>query len=159
MDNYITKKKYDELNKRIKHIREVELPEASKSKLLAAEEGDLKENAGYHAAKERMQLLAIQLGELEEMVASPKFIEDLNIKGDIVTLGTIVKVLDLKLKRETEYSILGPGDSDADNNIISFQTPIARGLMRKKPGDQCDIPTPSGMKSYKILSVRTYAAG
>lgn len=157
MDNYITKKRYDVLIKEIKQIREVELPAVSKAKLLAAQEGDLKENGGYHAAKERMELLMKKLEDYEGFISGPTFIEDLNIKGDIVTLGTVVKVMDVDAKKEIRYSILGSADADPINNIISFQTPIARGLIRKKTGDQCEIPTPGGVKRYKILEVAKYS--
>lgn len=156
MDNYITKKRYDELLREVKQIREIELPAVSKAKLLAAEEGDLKENGGYHAAKERMELLMKKLEDYEGFVSSPTFIDDLNIKGDLVTLGTQVKVLDLQSNKESEYIILGPADADPDNNRISFQTPIARGMMRKKIGDQCEIQTPRGSKRFKILQIRKY---
>lgn len=158
MDNYITKKRYDELMKEVKQIREKELPAVSKAKLLAAEEGDLKENGGYHAAKERMELLMKKLEDYEGFVSGPTFIDDLNIKGDLVTLGTVVKVLDLQSNKEARYSILGPADADPDNNIISFQTPIARGMIRKKVGDTCDIQTPKGSKRLKILEIRKYSA-
>ena len=159
MDNYITKKRYDQLMKDIKRIREIDLPEVAKAKLLAAQEGDLKENAGYHGAKERMELLMKRLEDFEGFVSSPTFIEDLNVKADQVTLGTTVKVLDLQTNKESEYHILGPADADPDNNIISFQTPIARGLIRKKTGDRCDVQTPGGSKQYKVLAIRKYSAG
>ncbi len=159
MDNYITKKRYDELLKEVKRIREKELPAVSKAKLLAAEEGDLKENGGYHAAKERMELLMKKLEDYEGFVSSPTFIDDLNIKADLVTLGTAVKVLDLQSNKEARYSILGPADADPDNNIISFQTPIARGMIRKKVGDTCDIQTPKGAKRLKILEIKKYSTG
>src|SRR3990167_2565954 len=151
MDNYITKKRYDALMQEVKHIREVELPEVSKAKLLAAEEGDLKENGGYHAAKERMELLMKKLEDYEGFVTGPKFIDDIAIKGDVVTLGTVVRVQDLQNNSESEYCILGSADADPDKNIISFQAPIARGLIRKRVGDQCDVQTPRGTKRYKIL--------
>ncbi|MBI4179949.1 transcription elongation factor GreA [bacterium] len=156
MENYITKKRFDELNKEIKHLREIDLPEVARAKLAAAEEGDLKENTGYHAAKERMAILTTKLAELEGMTAGPRFIEDLNVKADVVTIGTTVRVKDLKTSKESSYIILGPADSDPDKNVISFQTPIARGLIRKKPGDTCSIPTPRGTLSFKILSIQKY---
>lgn len=157
MDNYITKKRYDFLIKEIKRISEVELPAVSKAKLLAAQEGDLRENGGYHAAKERMLLLGAKLDEMGSMTANPTFIEDMSIPGNVVTLGTVVKVQDLKTNEEVVYSILGPADADPDKNIISFQTPIARGMIRKKAGDVCDIATPGGLKKFKILSVKKYS--
>ncbi len=156
MDNYITRGKYAEVSRRVKRLQEVEIPEVAKAKMLAAEEGDLRENGGYHAAKERLELLGQQLEELQQYLISPKFIEDIQISGDLVTLGTVVKVQDVKTQQVVEYSILGPADSDPDNNILSCQTPIARGLMRKKAGEECKIPTPGGIKVFKILGVRRY---
>ena len=158
MDNYITKKRFDALMKEVKQIREVELPAVSKSKLLAAQEGDLKENGGYHAAKERMELLMKRLEEYEGYVSGPTFIDDLPVKADMVTLGTVVKVLDLQTNKESKYSILGVADSDPENNVISFQTPIARGMIRKKSGEVCEIPTPKGIKKFKILHISKYSA-
>lgn len=159
MDNYITKKRFDQLMQEVKQIREVELPAVSKAKLQAAEEGDLKENGGYHAAKERMELLMKKLEDYEGFVVGPTFIDDISIKGDVVTLGTIVRAINLKTNQETTYSILGAADADPDNNIISFQTPIARGMIRKKVGDQCEIQTPGGTWKLKILEIKKYLAG
>ena len=159
MDNYITKKRFDDLTKQIKQIREVELPQVSKAKLLAAQEGDLRENGGYHAAKERMLLLSNKLEEMDALVSNPTFIEDMSIPGNIVTIGTVVAVQDLKTNQQIRYSILGPADADPEKNIISVQAPIARGLIRKKAGDICDVVTPGGTKKFKILDIKKYTGG
>ena len=82
--------------------------------------------------------------------------DELLIPGNIVSLGTSIKVLDLDTHKEMVYHILGPADADLKNNIISFQTPLAKGFITKKEGDTVTIQIPDGSKKFKILKIEKY---
>lgn len=158
MENFVTRKRFEQIQLEIKQIREKDLPEVARAKKTAAEEGDLKENAGYHGAKERMDMMMAKLTDLEEYALAPSFIDDLKIDANRVTIGTRVKVRDLKSKEESEYTILGPADADPENNVISYLTPIARGLMRHQVTDVCQLKVPSGIIDVKILEIKKFNA-
>ncbi len=158
MRNLMTRKRYDELTAILKKMREEEIPAVSKLKLAAAEEGDLRENAGYDAAKSKLDLLQARAADYEDMLAGVEFIEDLAVGGEIVSVGTIVEITDQETGEQEKYTILGPADSDPENGVISFQTPLARGMIGKAAGTVCEITLPHGIKKAKIDSISVYKA-
>ena len=158
MQNFITKTTYEKLIKQLKNINDIEIPRVSKEKLEAARQGDLSENAEYDAAKEKLDFLHHRFHQLQTRVSNPVFIDDLNIPGTVVSIGTIVSVEDTESGEEETFIILGVEDSNADKNIISFQSPIAKGIIGKKPGDKSELTLPYGQKIVKIKSIDVYQA-
>lgn len=158
MRNLMTRKRYDELTAILKKMREEEIPEVSKLKLAAAQEGDLRENAGYDAAKSKLDLLQARAADYEDMLAGVEFIEDLTIGGEIVSVGTIVELTDMDTDEKEKYTILGPADSAPEAGVISFQTPLARGMIGKSAGTVCTIELPIGVKKARIDSIAVYKA-
>ncbi len=154
--NYMTRKSYERLSKEARRLKEVEITRVSREKLEAASQGDLRENAGYEAARDRLNLINARINQIAEQLAGAQFIEDLKIPADIVCIGTRVRLLDLDEKVEVEYCILGPADADMDNNIISFQSPLARAMIAKKVLQEFLAATPGGNRSFKILSIERY---
>lgn len=156
MTNFMTRKTYEQLSEKLRIIQEVEIPQISKAKQKAAEEGDLSENAEYIACKEKLELLHAQYANLQERIASPTFIDNLRIPGIIVSIGTVVEIEDTESQEKTFYSILGSPDVDIENNIISFSSPMAKGMIGKRVGDEVEIQIPEGSKKVKILSIKKY---
>ena len=156
MANYMTKKTYERLSARLKHLIQVESIELSKEIAVAREKGDLRENAEYDMAKHKQSLVQIEIGELKEALINVQYIDDLKVPGDRISLATTVKVKDMADNKVLTYAILGPHDSDAENGCISFQSPIARGLIGQKAGDEVTVPLPAGPRKFKILAVEPY---
>jgi transcription elongation factor GreA len=154
--NYMTRKSFERLSAQALRIKEVEIPRVSREKLEAAKHGDLSENADYEAAKDKLDLLHARLAQLGEQMLGVQFIEDLPIPGTIVSLGTRVKLRDRENDAEVEYSILGPADADLERRIISYQSPLGRGMIGKKVGDEAIIETPGGTRSFSILSIEKH---
>jgi len=152
----MTRKSYEKLSAEARRLKEVEITRVSREKLEAAQQGDLRENAGYEAAKDRLNLINARLNQIAEQLAGAQFIEDLKIPADVVSVGTRVRLLDLDEKRELEYCILGPADADLDQNIISFQSPIARAMIAKKASQEFSAVTPGGERNFRILSIGRY---
>jgi len=156
--NYMTRKSYERLSDEAKRLKEKEIPRASREKLEAAEQGDLRENAGYEAAKDKLNLIHARLAQIGEQLIGAQFIEDLRISGDIVSIGTRIKVLDLDESQEVEYCILGPADADLENRIISYQSPLGKGMIAKKVSDEFSVDTPGGLRRFKVLSIEKFRA-
>ena len=155
--NFMTRASYDRMLREIDNLRERELPQISKEKLEAASQGDLSENAGYEYAKQKLEMIQNKITAMEAQVANVQFIEELPIAGTIVSIGTVVRFLDLEKKKEEEYAILGPADADVARGVISFQSPIARAMITKKTGDEVTINIPEGTRRVKILAIRKFA--
>ncbi len=154
MRNLMTRKTCEQLTRTLQTLREVELPMISKEKLAAAEQGDLRENAGYEAARERMEQIHHRINDLEGQLSGVEFIEDMPITGEMVTVGTVVTVA-FDDRTET-YTILGPADSDPAKGVISFLSPLARGLIGKVPGAALEIDLPSGRTRVRVETIEVY---
>lgn len=156
MKHFLTRKAHKKINEELTRLREVDMVQISKEKLECAEQGDLRENFGYHEAKKKLEMIQNRILQLQEILMGTQFIDELPIPGNIVSLGTTIKVLDLETNKEAVYHILGPSDADLKNNIISFQTPLAKGFITKKEGDLVTVQIPDGAKKFKILKIEKY---
>lgn len=148
----ITKEGYDNVKVKISELKtEFEsLPEIIAE---AREKGDLKENAEYHAARERQGLLQAQISKLESDLASCEIIDPSKLDKDTVTFGKRVKVKDKNTDAIFEYKIVGEMEADISKNQITIITPIAKGLLTKKVGDTVTIKVPAGDKVLEILEI------
>jgi transcription elongation factor GreA len=155
MSNFFTRASFDRLNEELAKLR-AELPVVSRAKQAAAAEGDLSENAEYHANSEKLTMLQRRIYELEEQVRAPRFIEELPISCNRVSIGTKVRCLDLDTRTEVVYTILGPADAFPEQNVISFQSPLGRGLINKELDDEVSISIPAGIRSLRILDIQRF---
>jgi len=121
----------------------------------ARELGDLSENAEYHAAKERQDLVSAQLRKLKERLSSLRMIDFTKIRTDAIGLGSSVRVVDTETGDEHEYELVASEDADAAVGKISTTSPIGRALMNRVEGDAAEIVTPGGRKEFEILGFRT----
>ncbi|MDD5555842.1 MAG: GreA/GreB family elongation factor [bacterium] len=156
--NYMTRASYERLSEEARRLKEVEIPRLGREKLEAASQGDLRENAGYEAARDRLHLLQARLAQISEQLAGVHFIEDLRVPGDIVSIATAVRLLDLDGGEEVEYVILGPADADADRHVISHLSPLARGMITKRRGEEFAVETPGGTRRFRVLAIRAWGA-
>jgi transcription elongation factor GreA len=156
MQNFMTRATYSRLAKMLSDIKDVEIPRISREKLEAARHGDLSENAEYHAAKEKLELLHSRYSQIESRISNPVFIDDITVPGTIVSIGTVVRYKDLDTGKTETFTILGAEDSDVEKNIISFQSPIAKGLIGKKPGDECLLCLPGKDRRVAVEEISVY---
>lgn len=147
----IKKKLQDEIT-RLHYEMHNELP---KEILRARELGDLSENAEYHAAKERQGFVNARLGQLKKRLGELAMIDLSRIPRDRAGLGSTVVVLDLQKEEETTYILCTSEEADITKGLISTSSPIGRGLLNKKVGDEVKIPVPGGSRDMEILSLRT----
>ncbi|KJG09895.1 transcription elongation factor GreA [Photobacterium kishitanii] len=121
----------------------------------ARELGDLKENAEYHAAREEQGICEAQIRDIEYKLSVAQVIDVTTLANTgKVIFGTTIKLLDLDSDKEMTYCIVGDDEADIKQNLISVNSPIARGLIGKLTGDEVQITTPGGLKEFEIMDVQ-----
>ncbi len=150
---YFTEKGYQKIKQEIDKLEKYLKQDIAKEIATAREHGDLRENAEYEAAKEKQANYMAKLGQLQERFANAQIIRRADLPPDTITLGKRVHIRDLNSGEELHYTILGEGESDIDNGIISYQTPLAKALINHKQDDEVEVQLPRGIKKFKILSV------
>jgi len=114
--------------------------------------GDLSENFDYHDAKRQQGFLEGRIDNLKQMLERAKVVESVG-GGDIISLGSVVRVHDVEYDEEIEYKIVGVMEADASQNRISNTSPLAKALMGHKVGARVEVKTPAGTDAYQIVSV------
>ena len=129
---------------RAKNVAEIEA---------AREHGDLRENAEFHAAKERQAALDARMRYLEHRIARAQVIDPAKISSDRVGFGATVTVLDMETDEERTYVLVGEDVTDVDRGRISIASPLARALVGKSEGDVATVRLPRGEAEYEIVRV------
>ncbi len=140
------------LQQQLKQLKEIERPENVEAIEEARAHGDLSENAEYHAAKERQGQIEAQIADIEDKLARAAIIDPKSLSGDKVVFGATVRLLDEDDKPIT-YQIVGEVEADAKGGRISYNSPVGRALIGRKLGEEVEVVTPSGDRSYLIDSV------
>jgi transcription elongation factor GreA len=130
-----------------------ERPRISKDIETAREHGDLKENAEYHAAKERQGMIEAQIKDTEDKLARSEVIDPSKLSGSKVSFGATVTLLNLDTDDQVVYQIVGADESDIDKGLISVSAPLARSLIAKEIGEEVTVKLPSGTRQYEIVNV------
>ncbi len=138
----------EELNY-FKSVRRIEVAERIKT---AISYGDISENSEYDDAKNEQAFIEGHILELENKINTAKIIDE-NIKSNVVSIGSKVKLLDKTYGDEIEYVIVGSSEADPFANRISNESPVGRALLGKKKNQVVDVQTPDGICKYKILGV------
>jgi len=152
-DFLVSRSRRDQMFSELTVLKTVRRKEVANALEEARAHGDLRENAEYEAAKQEQALLETRIGELEDKLSRVRLLEDANITGEHVSIGCIVTVKDLKTKQDEIYTIVGEEEADFATGKISIRTPIAKGLMGKKPGESVEITVPAGMLRYEVLKI------
>jgi len=115
--------------------------------------GDLSENAEYDAAKDAQAAMEKRISEIEEMLKNVQVVDVSEVGTDVVSILSKVKVFDVDMEEEDEYTIVGTTEADPDKNKISDESPIGTALLGKKKGDVVEVQTPGGSFELKILEI------
>ena len=149
---YLTREGYEKLkeelirlnNEKNEIVREVEETRA---------QGDLKENAGYHAAKERQGMILSRIHDLQTKLNTAKLIDKLEINKDEIRLGATVTMLDEASKNQLVYTLGSSDEADPGQGRISVTSPLAQGLLGAKAGAQVRVKLPGGEKVLNIIKI------
>lgn len=153
MKSPMTQSGFDRLHAELARLKE-ERPRISKAIGAALEHGDLRENAEYHAAKDRQGLVEARIRQIETALSGAEIIDTATLTGVKVQFGARVVVADGESGAEAEYVVVGEFESDAAKGMISFKSPLARALMGKTVGDVVEFQSPRGDRELEIVSVR-----
>ncbi len=115
--------------------------------------GDLKENAEYHAAKEKLALIDSQIAELGAIISKAIIIDPSTLPHNKVSFGSTVELVNVDTDEEFIYSIVGGVEANVDNGLISFNSPLAKQLLGKEEGDEITATLPGGVKTFEVLGV------
>lgn len=149
----MTSRGYQQLMEDLKRLKSVERPKNVREIEEARGHGDLSENAEFHAAKERQSLLDLQIRDIEDKLARAQVIDISKLSGDRVVFGATVSLVDGDTGDKVVYQIVGDHEAEPKNGKISISSPIARALIGKSEGDEVQVQTPTGVRSFEILSV------
>lgn len=119
----------------------------------ARAQGDLKENAEYHAAKDEQGLMEARISELTDVIGRAQVIDPSTLAHERISFGSRVQLTDQNTDEEVTYTIVGRQESNPAKGFISIQSPMARALLGKEEGDEVSLVLPSGKKTYGIEEV------
>ncbi len=150
----ISREGHDKLRAEIKELDD-QKPDILERIKLAREEGDLKENAEYHAAREQLAHLERQIGSKRVTLSSCQIMEKGDMPKGIVAYGSQVTVKDLSDNTEEVYELVGPGEEDYDGDILKILTssPLAQAMLYKKVGDQFEAEIPVGILKLEVVAI------
>lgn len=149
-ESYMTRGGLEKLRKDLAELKKVKI-QSSADIAEAREKGDLKENAEYHAAKEKLGEVMGRISKIEEQIGSARMIEDLEIKEDEVQIGVTVSLQETASKMKMDWTLVGGVESDPAAGKISVDSPLAQGLLGHKVGEEVTVDLPAGAKTFKIL--------
>ncbi len=144
---------YNKITGDLEFLKKTERPETVIALDEARQLGDLKENAEYHSAKEKLGLIDSQIAELNAVISKDVIIDPSTLPHNKVSFGSTVSLVDVKTDEEFTYTIVGGVESNAEKGMISFNSPLAKQLMGKEEGDEIKATLPGGIKNYEVLGV------
>jgi transcription elongation GreA/GreB family factor len=150
---------WESLERRKNEYRELvekKIPANSKEIAIARSYGDLRENHEYKAAKEMQKLLMKSKGELESQLVRARGSDMVPQRTDVVSMGTIVRAVDLQTNQTEHFTILGAWDSDPDKGIVSYLSPMAQSLLNRKVGEEVEFEIHGVVHRHRIESIDPY---
>ena len=156
MDKHVmTVKGQDLLRKELKTLKSKDRPEIIIAITTAREFGDLKENAEYHAAKERQSFIEGRINEIESKLSTAEIIDitKLNVSGKVV-FGSTVTIIDLDNEQEIKYKIVGEDEANIDEGLISYKAPLSRSLIGKSIDDLVELSIGDETQSFQIINIQ-----
>lgn len=142
----------EKMRAELRRLRQ-ERPKVSQAIGDAIEEGDLKENAEYHAQKDKQGLMEARIRDLEAKISRAQVIDPKTLSGERIMFGATVTYLDIETDEEFSWSIVGEEESAPDRRLIAITSPLARALIGKEVGDEISIPGKGGRRTVEISTV------
>ena len=150
---YLTKQGEADLRNELKELIEVKRPELARRLKEAIAQGDLKENADYHDAKEQQGFIEGRIQHIEAILRNATIIED-NGPSDEVRIGSTVIIREVGTDEDEEYKIVGSAEANPRERKISQKSPIGKALLGEKKGRKVKVETPDGPVKFTIIDVR-----
>jgi transcription elongation factor GreA len=150
----MSKTGHAQLKEELERLEKVERHEVVKAIEIARAHGDLKENAEYHAAKERQGLIEGRIMELKDKLGRAEVIDCTEVSTQRAVFGTVVTLMDMDTDEEVSYQLLGPEEADVKNGSISVLAPLGRSILGREVGDEVVTKTPGGVREFEVVDIR-----
>ena len=150
----MTPQGFEQMKKRLEHMKNVEMPRVQKALGEAREMGDLSENAEYDAARNELWTLDTMIADLETKISLAEIIDPKSLKLDTVAIGANVKVEDVDKKGKDEFMLVGEGEVREGVDTVSVTSPLGSAMIGKKVGEIAEVQAPRGKIRYKITSIK-----
>jgi transcription elongation factor GreA len=156
MEEYVpmTREGFNRLKAEAERLEGTEMSAIAEKIASARAEGDLKENAEYHAQREAQGMLQAKINLLKSKLARAQIVDPTKLPRDQVCFGSTVTVKDVDFGDEEEYTLVGAGDEDYDKGRILVTSPLGQGLLGKKIGETAEIPAPKGSYQLEVVGIR-----
>ncbi|MFH1618509.1 MAG: transcription elongation factor GreA [bacterium] len=151
-DLYLTREGYEKLKNELEELKKLKT-QLSAEIGEAREQGDLRENAGYTAARERQADVLRRIHEIDAKLKSARLLDTLAIDKSEARIGATITVVEEASGEEFTYCMVSTDEADPMEGKISVESPLAQGLLGTKPGQKVRISLPAGEKSFKIVKV------
>jgi transcription elongation factor GreA len=151
-ESFLTRQGYEKLRDEVQTLKDRRGGLAAEIKE-AAEKGDLKENAEYHAAKEEQQKVQSRINELEQKLRSARILSEADVAADEVRIGATVTLKDVSDGESAVYTLVDAAEADFARGWISVGSPLADGLLGHKEGQTVDVKLPGGPAKFRIMKV------
>jgi transcription elongation factor GreA len=149
----MTRQGYEALINELRQLKAVVRPQVIEAVRLAREEGDLRENAEYHGAKERQAILEAKIRHLESQLANAEVIDTGALGGDRVVFGATVQVREADSDEAKAFRLVGADEANPQKGWISIRSPVGRALVGKQIGETVEVRVPRGTLTYEIVSI------
>ena len=150
----MTPQGFEQMKKRLDHMKNVEMPRVQKALGEAREMGDLSENAEYDAARNELWNLDTMIAELETKISLAEIIDPKTLKLDTVAIGAHVKVEEVDKRGKDEFMLVGEGEGREGVDTVSVTSPLGSALIGKSVGEIAEVQAPRGKIRYKITSIK-----
>ena len=142
------------LREELKKLKSTDRPEIIKAIATARDFGDLKENAEYHAAKEKQSFIEGRISEIESKLSNSEIIDvtKLSVTNKVI-FGSTVTMLNLETNQVITYKIVGEDESDIENSLLSYKSPLSRAMIGKNNEDIVELSTPEMSQSFQITDI------
>lgn len=150
----MTPRGYAALKEELHQLKTVERPKTIQDIAEARAHGDLSENAEYDAAKERQAFVEARIRELESKLRSCEVIDPAAQASDRIVFGATVELLDVDDDTRVTWQIVGDDEANPKLGRISVSSPVARALLGHREGDEVEVRTPGGAKTYQVVTIR-----
>ena len=150
----LTPEGYEKLKQEIEYLSTEKRREVADRIRIAREFGDIAENAEYDDAKNEQAMLEHRIAQLEERLTAARVIEKGEIKKDVVSIGSHVKLRDIEAKKTFEYRIVGSAEANPAENKLSNESPVGKAIIGRKKGEVVEVVAPRGALKFKILEIK-----
>lgn len=152
--NIMTYEGLKKLEDELQDLKVVQRREIAQKIKEAREQGDLSENAEYDAAKDEQRDIEARIEQIEKILKNAEVVLDEEIDLNRISIGCVVRVLDIEYDEEEEYKLVGSSEASSLQNKVSNESPIGKALLGAQVGDVVEVEAPAGVVQYKVLSIQ-----